>query len=192
MIRSLTTPRAGGVCGIVFAVLLFASAALASVPTAADSEATIRAFYRDNATAVVLQQVVGAVALVPFAAFALSLKPNRWLRPALFVFVAVELVTNVVPLAILVAPDAGRALTQVEDLADDALFLATAAFVLAAAAAEPLWLRVMSCAVALIAAGRGVGIGALGLAAPLLFIAFVLLLSVRQLLNPRPLARSET
>lgn len=185
MIRALTTPRLGGVCGIVFTVLLFASAAITAVPTSADSDSTIRAFYRDDAAVVLIQQVVGAMALVPFAAFALSLRPTRMLRPALVVFVAVELVTNIVPLLILAVPDSARALTGVEDFADDALFLATALFVVVAAAREPIWLRVVSYAVALVAAGRGVGIGALGLAAPLLFIAFVLLMSVRQIVARR-------
>ena len=179
--RALTAPRVGGVCGIVFAVLLFASAAIASVPTAGDSDATIRAFYRDHATVVIVQQLIGAIALAPFAAFALSLKPSRLLRPALIVFVAIELLTNIVPLLILALPDAARTLTRVEDVADDGLFLATALFVVAAAMREPIWLRVASYVVALVAAARGVGIGALGLAAPLLFIAFVLVLSARQI-----------
>jgi hypothetical protein len=169
------------VAGIVFVVLLFASAALASLPTAVDPEAVIRTFYRDNALIVVIQQALGAAALAPFAAFALSLKPNRFLRPALFVFIAVELVTNVVPLLILASPDSARPLTQVEDIADDALFLAMAIFVLAAALGDATWARVVSYVVALVAAARGLGVGALGLAAPLLFIAFVLLLSVRNL-----------
>ena len=165
----------------MFTVLLFASAAVASVPTAGDSDATIRAFYRNNATVVVVQQVIGAIALVPFTAFALSLKPSRLLRAALIVFVAVELFTNIVPLLILALPEAAHTLTRVEDVADDALFLATAFFVVAAAVRDPVWLRVASYVVALVDAARGVGIGALGLAAPLLFIAFVLVLSVRQI-----------
>ena len=98
---SLVRGRAGGGWGIVFVVLLFASAAMASLPTAADSDATIAGFYREHGTVVVLQQAVGALAMVPFILFALSLEPNRWLRPVLIVFVAVELLTNLVPLLIL-------------------------------------------------------------------------------------------
>ena len=176
----------GGACGIVFAVLLFASAALASLPTSADSDGTIRAFYRDNAAVVVVQQVIGAAALVPLAAFALSLQPNRLLRPALLLLVGAELVTNVAPLLILAAPDSARTLTRVEDLADAALFLTVALFVVAAAVSEPLWLRVVSYVVALVAALHGLGVAYLGVAAPLMFIAFVLLLSVRNLVSSGP------
>src|SRR5262245_15412885 len=165
--------------GIVLAVLLFASASLASLPTSADSEATIKAFYSDNATVIVVQQVIGAIALIPLALFALSLKPNRFLRPALVLFVAVELVTNVVPLLILATPDPAQALTRIEDIADQALFLAVALFVVAATWNEPLWLRVVSYVVAPVAVLHAVGVPYLGLAAPLFFIAFVLVLSVR-------------
>ena len=78
----MTSRRFGGWWGTAFVVLLFVSAAMASLPTSADSDAAITAFYRDHASVVVLQQVVGAVALAPFVLFALSLEPNRWLRPA--------------------------------------------------------------------------------------------------------------
>ena len=100
--------RAGGAWGIAFVVLVLVSAAMASLPTAGDSEATIAAFYRDHATIVVLQQVIGVLALLPLVAFGLSIAPNRWLRPALFLLVAVELVTNIVPLVIVAAPGAAH------------------------------------------------------------------------------------
>jgi len=137
-------------------VLLFVSAAMASLPTTADPDATITAFYRDHGAVVVAQQVLGAIALVPLVLFALSLDLNRWLRPALFVFVAVELVTNLVPLLILAAPGAAHPLTVAEDLADSALFACVALFVIVLTLVEPLWLRTLAYVVAAACAARAV------------------------------------
>ena len=180
--------RAAGAWGIAFAVLLLVSAAMASLPTAADSEAAITAFYRAHSGIVVLQQVVGALALVPFVAFALSLAPNRWLRPALFLFVAVELITNIVPLVIVAAPGAAHPLTLVEDIADSALFISVALFLVAATLAEPVWLRALAYVVAAACVFRALvspfGVTALDQAAPLAFLAFVLVFSIRLLLKP--------
>ena len=138
--RLVGTPRAAGGWGIVFVVLLLVSAAMVSVPTAAETGDRIASFYRAHTSLIVLQQLVGMVALVAFIAFGLSLPANRWLRPALWVFVAVELVTNLIPLAIVaLSPSAATAhsLTFVEDLADSALFISVALFVSAATLAEP-------------------------------------------------------
>src|SRR5207249_1226979 len=82
-----------------------------------ESSDRIASFYKAHGQLIVIQQVLGAIALVPLTAFILSLRPNRWLRPALVVFAAVELVTNVVPLVILAAADRATSLTLVEDLA---------------------------------------------------------------------------
>lgn len=189
----MTSRRFGGWWGTAFVVLLFVSAAMASLPTSADSDAAITAFYRDHASVVVLQQVVGALALAPFVLFALSLEPNRWLRPAVFLFVAVELVTNVVPLVIVVARDTARPLTLVEDIADAALFLAVALFVAVAALKQPLWLRLTAYLVAALCVIRALAsplhADFLDLVAPLAFIAFVLLMSIRAIVRPAPLAQ---
>ena len=183
--------RAAGAWGIAFAVLLLVSAAMASLPTAADSEAAITAFYRAHSGIVVLQQVVGALALVPFVAFALSLAPNRWLRPALFLFVAVELITNIVPLVIVATPGAAHPLTLVEDVADSALFISVALFLVAATLAEPMWLRALAYVVAAACVFRALvspfGVTALDQVAPLAFLAFVLVFSIRLLARPAPL-----
>lgn len=198
MIRTLTAPRPGGVFGIVFVVLLFVSAAMASLPTAADSQASINAFYRDHASIVVLQQVVGALALLPFAAFAISLGPNRWLGPALIVFVAAELLTNVVPLLILPSPADAGTLTTVEDFADSALFVAVALFVLVATQHEPSWLRVVGYVVAVACGLRAIvsplGVAALDFVAPVAFVLIVLVLSIRLLIRsePAPLRSQES
>ncbi len=184
----MTSRRFAGWWGIAFVVLLFVSAAMASLPTSADSDAAISAFYRDHAAVVVLQQVVGALALAPFVLFALSLQPNRWLRPAVFLFVAVELVTNVIPLLIVVLPGAARPLTLVEDVADAALFLAVALFVAVAALRQPLWLRLAAYLVVALCVIRALAsplhADFLDLVAPLAFIAFVLLISIRAIAAP--------
>ena len=189
----MTSRRFGGWWGTAFVVLLFVSAAMASLPTSADSDAAITAFYRDHASVVVLQQVVGALALAPFVLFALSLEPNRWLRPAVFLFVAVELVTNVVPLVIVVARDTARPLTLVEDIADAALFLAVALFVAVATLRQPLWLRLTAYLVAALCVIRALAsplhADFLDLVAPLAFIAFVLLMSIRAIVRPAPMAQ---
>lgn len=185
----MTGTRFAGWWGIAFVVLLFASAAMASLPTSAASEATITAFYRDHATVVVLQQVVGAVALVPFVVFALSLMPSPWLRPAVFLFVAVELVTNIVPLVIVLSPGAGHPLTLVEDIADAALFIAVALFAAVATLREPLWLRLVGYAVAAVCVVRALAsplhADVLDQVAPLAFVGLVLVLSVRLVLGRR-------
>ncbi len=183
--------RAAGAWGIAFALLLLVSAAMASLPTAAESDAAITAFYRAHSGIVVLQQVVGALALVPFVAFALSLAPNRWLRPALFLFVAVELITNIVPLVIVATPGAAHQLTLVEDVADSALFISVALFLVAATLAEPMWLRALAYVVAAACVFRALvspfGVTALDQVAPLAFLAFVLVFSIRLLARPAPL-----
>lgn len=184
----MTRRRFAGWWGIAFVVLLFVSAAMASLPTSADSDATISAFYRDHASVVVLQQVVGALALAPFVLFAFSLEPNRWLRPAVFLFVGVELVTNVVPLVTLVARGAARPLTLVEDVADAALFLAVALFVAVATLRQPLWLRMTAYLVGALCVIRALAsplhADFLDQVAPLVFIAFVLLMSIRAIVRP--------
>jgi len=104
--------------------------------------------------------IVGVIALAAFVLFALSLRPNRWLRPTLWAFVAFELATNVVPLVIVAAagsPDAAHTWTFVEDTADALFSLAIALFVAAATLAEPLWMRILGYAVAALNVLRGVG-----------------------------------
>jgi len=188
--RVFGTQRAAGGWGIVFVVLLLVSAAMVSVPTTSDTGDRIVAFYRAHASLIVVQQVIGLIGLAAFIAFGLSLPANRWLRPALWVFVAAELLTNLVPLAIVALnPSAGTAhsLTFVEDLADSALFISVALFVSAATLSAPTWLRIAGYLVAaasvLRAIGSPLGWTALDLVAPLVFIAFVLVFSVRLLVR---------
>jgi len=173
-------------------VLLFGSAALLSLPTASMSGDRIVAFYKDHASLIVIQQVVGVVALGAFVAFALSLPRNRWLLPTLWAFVLVELITNVIPLAILAAgssPDTALTWTRVEDDADAVFSITIAAFVAAASLGQPIWLRIGAYVVAAANVLRGVGdplgFTALDAIAPLLFVVFVLVFSVTLLVDAR-------
>ncbi len=76
------------------------------------------------------------------------------------------------------------------DIADSALFLSVAFFVSAVTLTQTLWLRVASYVVAaacgLRAIGSPFGMTALDQVAPLLFVAFVLVLSVKLLVGSRP------
>ena len=169
---------------------------MVSVPTAAQGGVRIAAFYAAHGQVIVIQQVLGALALVAFVFFALSLRPNRWLRPALWALVAIELITNVIPLVIVFAagsPDAAHAWTVAEDIADALFSIAIALFVAVATLAEPLWVRVLGYAVAALNVLRGVGepfgFTAVDAIAPLAFVAFVLVFSVKSLVRPASLSR---
>ena len=185
------TSRAAGGWGIVFVVLLLVSAAMVSVPTAADTGDQIVAFYRAHGQVIVIQQVAGILALGAFIAFGLSLPPNRWLRPALWTFVVTEIATNLFPLIIILTnPAAGTAhtLTFIEDLADAVFFLASALFVSMATLGQPVWLRIAAYAVAVLVAVRAVasplGVTALDQVAPIAFVALVLVFSIKLLVRP--------
>jgi hypothetical protein len=186
----------GGWWGIAFVVLLFSSAAMASLPTAADSDTAIAAFYRSHTTIVVLQQAIGALALVAFVIFALALNPNRWLMPVVYAFVAVELLTNIIPLVAIGVQGEWRQLTVAEDFADAVLFITAAAFAVVATLDEPLWLRLIAYLVTAACVLRAVlgfsGATSLDLVAPLTLIAFVLVLSIRLLVRPASVIGEQT
>lgn len=198
MRRLVGYQRAAGGWGIAFVVLLLVSAAMVSLPTATETGDRIAAFYAAHGQLIVLQQILGVVALGAFVAFGLSLPPSRWLRPALWAFVVSELATNLVPLVIVAtkpSAEAAHSWTFVEDLADAALFISIALFVAAATLAEPMWLRVTSYVVAAACVVRAVaspfGITALDQIPPLLFVAFVLVLSIKLLVKPAPVAAAQ-
>ncbi len=141
---------------------------MVSLPTSAQSGERIAAFYIAHGELIVLQQIVGVAALGAFIAFALSLRPSRWLRPALWLFAVTELATNVIPLVMEASnprADTAHMLTVAEDIADSALFIAIAVFVAAATMTQP------------------VGFTALDVVAPLAFVAFVIVLSVKSLVR---------
>ena len=158
---------------------------MASLPTERESDAAIAAFYRDHAAVVVVQQAVGALALVPFVLFGLSLGSGRLLKLAVGLLVAVELVTNAVPLLILALPGSARSLTRIEDIADNQLFVAITIFVLVATLDHPVRIKTAAYLVAFACVLRAWGLPGFNVVAPLAFLAFVLLLSLRQLLASR-------
>src|SRR5437588_1287993 len=63
--------RRAGWWGIAFAVLLLVYGAMVSTPASDDPARHIRAFYDDHRGAIVAQQLVGLLALLPFLLFAL-------------------------------------------------------------------------------------------------------------------------
>ena len=191
MTRLAGSQRAAGGWGIAFVVLLLVSAAMVSLPTAAQTGDRIAAFYAAHGQVIVLQQVLGIVAVAAFIAFGLSLPPNRWLRPALWAFVVCELATNLVPLVIVAmkpSAETAHSLTLVEDMADSALFISVALYVIAATLTQPTWLRVMSYVAGAACVARAVvspfGITALDQIAPLILVTFVLVLSIKLLVRP--------
>ena len=88
---------------------------------------------------------------------------------------------------LLLVPLLAFALTLAEDLADAALFAAIAVFAFVAALAEPSWVRIVGLVAAALTLVRAfaspLGVTALDAAAPLAFLAFVLVLSVRILVT---------
>jgi hypothetical protein len=84
------------------------------------------------------------------------------------------------------SPATAHTLTLAEDLADAALFASIAVFAFVAALAEPSWVRIVGLVAAALTLVRAfaspLGVTALDAAAPLAFLAFVLVLSVRILL----------
>ena len=198
--------RKGAWWGVAFVILLFVSAAMVSLPTAAYAGDRIAAFYAAHQMVIVSQQIVGTVALVPFLAFAAALSSraqlggqrNRWLMPVASLVALANIATNLVPLVIALmpsmSPDLAHQLTEVEDLADSVLFASLAGFVLAASTGAPFWVRGLAVLVATSGLARAVmsplGVSALDVAAPLAVLAFVVLLSARLLFSPSPRHRA--
>jgi hypothetical protein len=192
--------RQGAWWGVAFVILLFVSAAMVSLPTAAEPGDRIAAFYKAHQQVIVWQQIVGALALLPFLAFAAALsrwarldgQRNRWLMPAAGLVALATVATSLVPLAMALMPDLSpdllHQLTVVEDLADSVLFASLAGFVLATSTGAPVWVRAVAVLVAIASLARAVlspfGVTVLDVAAPLAVLGFVVLLSGRLLFSP--------
>ena len=165
---------------------------MVSLPTATRSGPQISAFYAAHATVILVQQVLGVLALGFFLAFATALgaRRRRWLLIGTVLLAITELATNIPP-AILalsnVGPDGAHALTVIEDLADGALFISIGVFSVAATADQVGWVRAAGLLVAALSVLRGVispfGISALDFVAPTAFLALILVLSVRLLMG---------
>src|SRR2546423_4112515 len=181
--------------GIAFIVILFVQGVMVSLPTRAASGQTIHNFYAAHSQLIVLQQLLGVLALIPFVLFALALggPSRRPLMVAVGWLVAAELLTNFIPLVIVVtnpSADAAHGWTVAEDLADAVLFIAIAIFAVAATSGEGSWVCILGWLVAAIVLARAalslLGIAALDAIAPLAFVALILVLSIRLLLGSRP------
>ena len=186
--------------GIAFAVLLLVAGGMVSVPTADDPGAKIVAFYAAHGSIVVVAQVVGALALVPLMAFVFALarrapdpaSSRRTVATGILVVVT-ELATNVPPLVLALASatsrSAAHAWALAGDLADAALFASIGLLVLAVIPVRVSWVRWFGVIVAALtfvrAVGSPLGFTALDAIAPMAFIAFVVVLSVK-MLRTRP------
>ena len=121
--------RKGAWWGVAFVILLFVSAAMVSLPTAANGGDHIAAFYAAHQLMIVWQQILGAIALLPFLAFAAALsrsarmdgRRNRWLMPAAGLVALATVATSLVAVAMALmpnlSPELAHQLTVVEDLA---------------------------------------------------------------------------
>ena len=192
--------RKGAWWGVAFVILLFVSAAMVSLPTAAEPGDRIAAFYNAHQQVIVWQQIVGTLALLPFLAFAAALsrwarmdgRRNRWLMPAAGLVALTTVATSLVPLAMAfmpdLSPDLSHQLTIFEDLADSVLFASLAGFVLATSTGAPVWVRALAVLVAIASLARAVlspfGVTVLDVAAPPAVLAFLLLMSGRLLFGP--------
>src|SRR2546423_7454894 len=156
LVQPSMTSRRGGWWGIAFAVTLFVAGAMVSLPTARQSGRAIAAFYAAHAGVIVVQQVLGVVTLAFLLAFALALgaRRRRWLLVGTVLLAISELVTNIVPVILVLTnpgPDGAHTWTVIEDLADEALFISIAVFSVAATIDEVGWVRVAGLVVAAIA-----------------------------------------
>jgi hypothetical protein len=201
--KTISEPsRRQGWWGVAFVVVLLVEVVMVSLPTSKMSGDRIKAFYEAHRQIIIVQQIIGALALVPFFAFVIALDRRagaagarwvQWLLPAGVLFAACVIATIVPPLALALlpgpSPDVAHTWTLVEDLADTALFASMALFSLAAAAQEVSWVRALGFAVAALTLLRAVlnplGITALDIVAPIAFLAFVLVLTIR-ILVARP------
>ena len=199
--------RKGAWWGVAFVILLLVSAAMVSLPTAAERGDRITAFYKAHQQVIVWQQIIGTLALLPFLAFAAALsrwarmdgRRNRWLMPAAGLVALATLATSLVPLAMALmpnlSPDLAHQLTVVEDLADSVLFASLAGFVLATSTGAPVWVRALAVLVAIASLARAAlspfGVTVLDIAAPLAVLGFIVLLSGRLLFSPSPRHHTE-
>jgi hypothetical protein len=184
--------RRGGWWGVAFVVTLLVGAAMVSVPTATEGGRQIQAFYAAHATVILIQQVLGMVALGFLLAFAMALGARRrpWLLVGTVALAITELATNIPPVILAVGnlgPDGAHTLTVVEDVADAALVVSIAVFSVAATMTEVAWVRAAGFVVAAVSllhlVTTSLGVRALDVLAPTAFLALVLILSIRLLMG---------
>src|SRR5256714_12510074 len=135
------TGRRGGWWGVAFVVALLVEGGMVSLPTATQTGRQIQAFYGAHATVILIQQLLGIVALGFLLAFVMALGARRrpWLMVGTVALAITELATNIPPVILAVAnlgPDGAHALTVAEDVADAALPISIAVFSVAATMGE--------------------------------------------------------
>ncbi len=186
--------------GYSFVVVLLIGQLMVSLPASDDPALHIRGFYSAHQAVIVVAQVLSVLASLLFVGFAVSLgrritssRGGLILGSGLLVALA-SFATAVPPLAL--ALSMHRSLSSVHTLAraadiTDAILFAVIALFAAAVWTErlPGWLRGLSAAVAVLALARAIisplGSAALGVIAPIAFIALVLAISHWVLARPR-------
>ncbi|MET0914915.1 MAG: hypothetical protein ABWY81_01795 [Jiangellaceae bacterium] len=200
------TGRSAGGWGWAFTMLLLLSAGMASVPGGSDANSMVRDFYTTNAGVIIAAQVISLGASATFVLFTLTLRqPGSERRTGLgrlevagLAVAAASVLTVVPPLWLTVVADSASSrevhpLAVASDLVDVVLFLTIGAFCgVLAAAASATWFKVLAALVAVLAVARAVGslLGSelLELAAPLGFVALVVLVSTLVLLGRPPVS----
>ena len=171
-----------------FIVLLLLSAGMFSAPTSADSVTAARSVYVENATVVVVSQVVGLLAAAVFLRFAwvwaetAPLPSSRRIRAAGTATALAAGLTAVPPLWLAaVAADASDAwvdaLVHASDLTDVVLFASISVFAAVAGASLDGTARLLGWGIAGVEGARALllltGTDVLGVVAPLAFLVLV-------------------
>jgi hypothetical protein len=168
---------------------------MASVPGGSESVTAVRGYYDAHSGVVMVSQFVELVATLPLVFFLRGLAASPPVRATRAVFLAgsglvVASILTLVPPLLLVARHAGGSSHEVHfwavlsDFTDVLLFATIAGFALSHGwvASWPAWLRWVALIVGCLAAVRAVAIlvegQVLELAAPLAFLALVIVLSV--------------
>lgn len=189
--------------GIAFLILLLLQASMVSLPTAEDSAEHVSAFFAAHGSVIVIAQAIGALALIPFLLFARALDRRArtsdeagrsWIIPAAVVVAIAEIVTNAVPVFMVVMSEATPAtlhtMTKLEDVGDAILFVALSLFVLAVSRDQPRWITAVGWASATSMLVHTVlslvGESALQAIAPVSLVVFLLALSIRLLVGSVP------
>ena len=197
---ALCSSRRAGWSGATFVVLLLLTAGMASVPGGTDSVSTVRTFYGGHTQVVVVAQLVGLVAAAAFAVHARGLatvvSSRRSTVSAAGTAVAGSAALTAVPVLVLAgtverAPDRlVVALARASDWTDVVLFIAMSLFAAALArASTEVWVAAMGGSVVLLSTARAVllarGSDALSVAAPVVFLALITAISIRELVTAR-------
>jgi hypothetical protein len=194
--------RRDGWWGISFVLLLFLSAGLVSLPASDDPARHIRDFYAAHRSIIVVAQALGVLAILPYMGFVLTLHrqaatSSRSRRPSLLpsgALVSLATLGTTVPvlaLALISHPSLSetRTLARATDITDAVLFAVIALFAVAVSReVQSPRLRLFGAAVAILTLARAIisplGVSALDVIAPVVFLAYVLAISFFMLARP--------